>query len=103
MGGGVVRIELDRAPQQLTSLDDAGASRVKQRRPGAQHAVVSFEIFGRLGERTALLNLRHLDCQCLSDLSSDFVLQCEDVGNWLVKPTRPQDAAGRTDQPRADS
>ena len=85
IGGCIVRIELDRAPQQRTRLYDAGAGWAEQRRSRAQHAVISFKIFGGLGERATLLDLRDADRQCLGNLSGDFVLQHEDIGERLIK------------------
>ena len=55
-------------------LHDVGARRALQCRPGAQHVIVGFETFGRLGKHPALFDLRHANRQGACDLRRDLVL-----------------------------
>ena len=93
MRGGVVRVERDRAPQQLARLDDAGARRALQRRTRAQQAVVGVEACGRFRRDALLLELGDPDRQRAGDLARDAILQREHVGGRLVETRRPQHAA----------
>ena len=58
----------------------------------AQHVIVCFEIFGRLGEHPPLFALRHADRQGPGDLSRDLVLQGQ------RRPQAPR-RSGRTRAP----
>ena len=100
IGGGVARIELDGAPEQLARLDDACALRALQGRPGAQHVVIGFETLGRLGGHPPLLDLRHADRQGAGDLGGDLLLQGEEIGQRLVEAAGPQHPAVRIDELR---
>ena len=100
IGGSVVRIELDGASEQGARLHIVCARRALQCRPGAQHVVVGFEIFGRLGEHPPLFDLRHADRQGPGDLSGDLVLQGKDVRQRLVEAGRPKHSSIRIDELR---
>ena len=99
--GGIVRVELDRTPEECARLHVVRARRSLQCRSGAQNVVVRFETFGRPGRRTPLLDLCHLDRQGSGDLSGDLVLQGEDVRQCLVEAGRPKHPSVRIDKLRA--
>ena len=100
ISGGVVRIELDCASEERARLRIVCARRALQGRPRAQHVVVGFEIFGRLGRYPPLLELRDPDRQGAGDLRGDLVLQDKEIGERLVEAGGPKHPAIRIDELR---
>ena len=90
IGGSVVRVKLDGASEQGARLHIVCACRALQCRPGAQHVIIGFEIFGRLCEHPILFDLRHANRQDSDDLSDNLVLQRKHVRQRLVEACRPK-------------
>ncbi len=90
ISGRVVRIERDRALEQVARLRIGGPREARQQIAAAQDEVVGFEVVRGFGRRSRQLEARHPDRESAADAARDLILNRKDVLGFGVVFLRPQ-------------